>query len=241
MSPELAWFFLFIFLGFTTEVATGFGSIVIALSLGTLVLPIDAMLPVLVSLNAIMNGVLLCRLWKQVHVATLFKLILPLMLLGMLLGISLLPQLQDELLKKGFALLVLWFVIRELYKLYRHIQSSAKGMYWQYGWTFMAGITHGLYASGGPLLVYALSRTQLDKAQFRATLLATWFALNASYTMILWQQQILPAYATQIIYGLPILALSILLGQYLHKRINELYFKKIVYFLLALSSIAMLV
>ena len=33
-----------------------------------------------------------------------------------------------------------------------------------------AGISHGLFASGGPLLVFALAGTHLDKARLRATL-----------------------------------------------------------------------
>ncbi|MGB1921972.1 MAG: sulfite exporter TauE/SafE family protein, partial [Alcanivorax sp.] len=55
---------LFIFLAFTTEAATGFGSIVIALSLGALVLPITEILPVLVPLNIVMSSTLS---WRHRH------------------------------------------------------------------------------------------------------------------------------------------------------------------------------
>ena len=51
----------FILLAYTLEAITGFGSIVIALSLGALLLPIEQLLPVLVPLNICMTGYLVSR------------------------------------------------------------------------------------------------------------------------------------------------------------------------------------
>ena len=50
---ELLWilFGCIILLAYTLEAVTGFGSIVIALSLGVLFLPFDKILPILVALN----------------------------------------------------------------------------------------------------------------------------------------------------------------------------------------------
>ncbi|MDF1635961.1 sulfite exporter TauE/SafE family protein [Alcanivorax jadensis] len=100
---------LFIFLAFTTEAATGFGSIVIALSLGALVLPIAEILPVLVPLNIVMSSTLSWRHRRAIHWPTLWKLILPLMVVGTLAGYGLRPWLGDQLLKNAFGVLVLWF------------------------------------------------------------------------------------------------------------------------------------
>ena len=80
---------LFIFLAFTTEAATGFGSIVIALSLGALVLPITEILPVLVPLNIVMSSTLSWRHRHAIHWPTLWQLILPLMVIGTLAGYGL--------------------------------------------------------------------------------------------------------------------------------------------------------
>lgn len=51
----------FTLLAYTLEASTGFGSIVIALSLGALLLPIDQLLPVLEPLNIGMTGYLVSR------------------------------------------------------------------------------------------------------------------------------------------------------------------------------------
>lgn len=240
MSPEYLWLGLFILIGFTVEVATGFGSIIIALSLGALLLPIEVMLPILVCLNSVMNASLLLRLHGQVHWHTLLKVILPLMGLGMVVGVLLFPYLSNDLLKRAFGLLVLWFAIREGSKLWFQLKAPIDPGKWTAFWTTMAGVTHGLFASGGPLLVYSLSRTTLDKTQFRATLLATWLTLNLSYTLLFLYQQRLQDFSIHILYYLPVLLVAAIAGQYLHKRINEVRFKKIVYIMLGISSIGLL-
>ncbi len=154
---------LFIFLAFTTEAATGFGSIVIALSLGALVLPITEILPVLVPLNIVMSSTLSWRHRHAIHWPTLWQLILPLMVIGTLAGYGLRPWLGDQVLKHAFGVLVLWFSGRELWRMWRGAMATVHGGLWARVWMLMAGITHGLFASGGPLLVYALSGLSLDK------------------------------------------------------------------------------
>ncbi len=234
------WFGLFIFVGFTTQIATGFGGNLIAIALGALVLPIETMIPILVALNVLINSVTISKEWKQIHFTTLLKIIMPLMLCGMLVGILLLDYLSNDHLKKGFALLILWFAIRESYKLYRDVTPSAKGWLWQSVWTFIAGITHGLFASGGPLLVYSLSRTTLTKSQFRTTLLATWWGLNLCYAIVLWQKAVLENHLIDIAYYVPVLVAAIVVGQMIHNRINEILFKKVIYALLAICAVIMI-
>src|SRR5699024_7224088 len=56
------WLGACILISSTVEAVTGFGSIVIALSLGALLLPIASMLPVLVPLNIFMTGTIA---WKN--------------------------------------------------------------------------------------------------------------------------------------------------------------------------------
>jgi hypothetical protein len=41
-----------------------------------------------------------------------------------------------------------------------------------------AGLVHGMYTTGGPLLVYALGREGLSKHVFRSTVTAVWLVFN---------------------------------------------------------------
>tara|TARA_R110000751_G_scaffold152092_2_gene257035 strand:- start:337 stop:1074 length:738 start_codon:yes stop_codon:yes gene_type:complete len=240
MIDPWIWLGVFILLAYTIEAITGFGSIVIALSLGALLLPIPEMLPVLVPLNIFMSGYLAWRNRQHIQWSLLLKLILPLMLIGMLLGYGLRPWLDGQVLKALFGLLVLWFAGRELLRMFRGHESGAHPGWLSRSLTLGAGVTHGLFASGGPLLVYALAGTTLDKSKLRATLISVWFGLNSSMTILfLLDGSLLPA-VPHILSYLPLLVIGVLLGEFLHHRLNEQRFRQVIYSLLVVTGVLLL-
>ena len=240
MDPWI-WLGLCIFIAFGIEAITGFGSIVIALSLGALLLPIDAMLPVLVPLNICMTSYLAIRHRQHIHWPTLLKMILPLMVGGTLLGYLLRPALGDNTLQILFGALVIWFAARELWRSIRGLKVSQHGSGWTRSWMLIAGITHGLFASGGPLLVYALTGTQLSKSAFRATLISVWLSLNGLLTVVFaLDGSLLPA-LPRIGMMLPVLLAGVVIGEFLHHRVNENRFKQLVYTLLLLTGALLII
>ncbi|MCC5812923.1 MAG: sulfite exporter TauE/SafE family protein [Ectothiorhodospiraceae bacterium] len=239
MIDPWLWLGLFILLAYTVEAMTGFGSIVIALSLGALLLPIPELLPVLVPLNIVLTGYLCLRHRRHIHRATLLKLILPLMTAGTVVGYFARPALGNNLLQTLFGLLVLWFAARELWRLWRARPARVHGPLAARGLTFGAGITHGLFASGGPLLVYALAGSPLPKAQLRATLLTVWFSLNSLLTLVyLADGSLLPALPRVATY-LPVVLAGIVIGEWLHRRIDEVRFRQLVFALLGVTGLSL--
>lgn len=236
------WLGLFVFIAYTIETVTGFGSIVIALSLGALLLPISVMLPVLVPLNICMTGYLALRHRHNIHWPTLLKLILPMMAIGTLLGYGLRPWLGDAGMRSLFALLVIWFAGRELFKTWKNSNKSIeRGGLWTRFWMLLAGVTHGLFASGGPLLVYALAGVKLDKARFRATLISVWFTLNSLLTLIFALDGSLSAALPRLAAFLPILIVGVVLGEWLHSRISEERFRVAVFLLLLVTGCSLFI
>ena len=240
MDPWI-WLGLCIFIAFGIEAITGFGSIVIALSLGALLLPIDAMLPVLVPLNICMTGYLAVRHRQHIHWPTLLKMILPLMVGGTLMGYLLRPVLGDNTLQILFGALVIWFAARELWRSIRGLNVSQHGSWWTRSWMFVAGITHGLFASGGPLLVYALTGTQLSKSAFRATLISVWLSLNGLLTVVFALDGSLIPALPRIGMMLPVLLAGVVIGEFLHHRVNEDRFKQLVYTLLLMTGALLII
>lgn len=244
LSNPWCWLALFVFVAYSIETVTGFGSIVIALSLGALILPIHEMLPVLVPLNICMTGYLALRHRRSIHWPTLLKLILPMMGAGTLLGYGLRPWLGDAGLRSLFALLIIWFAARELFFMWRSTapaNGKLHGAWWTRSWMLLAGVTHGLFASGGPLLVYSLSGTELDKARFRATLITVWLSLNTLLTLIFAiDGSLLPA-LPRVAAFLPIIVSGVILGEWMHHRISEQRFRVAVFLLLLLTGIALLI
>ena len=227
----------FILLAYTVEAMTGFGSIVIALSLGALFLPIPEMLPVLVPLNVAQSGYLTWRYRDRVHLPTLLGLILPLMAAGTVLGYLLRPALEGALMKTLFGVLVAWFALRELWRMRRGGAAGRHGPAATRGLMVAAGVTHGLFASGGPLLVYALAGTALDKTRLRATLIAVWLALNGLLTVIfLFDGSLIPA-LPRLAICLPVVLVGLVAGEWLHGRVDERGFRRLVFALLAVTGL----
>ncbi|MFN3582107.1 MAG: hypothetical protein ACK4VV_16720 [Pseudomonas sp.] len=67
----------------------------------------------------------------------------------------------------------------------------------------------------------------------RATLLVVWFTLNSCLTtLFLFDGSLIPSLPRLVLY-LPLLVIGVLLGEYLHRRLNEQRFRQVVYGLLA--------
>jgi uncharacterized membrane protein YfcA len=231
---------VFILLAYTLEAITGFGSIVIALSLSALLLPIDQLLPVLVPLNICMTGYLVYRHWRMVDVRLLLGTILPGMVAGTLLGYWLLPYLDTQALKSVFGALILWFAGRELWRLRHAAVLPVRPQWLTRLITLGAGLSHGLFASGGPLLVFGLAGTQLDKARLRATLISVWFTLNSLLTLAFLLDGRLQPALPQVLGYAPLLLLGVWLGERLHRRFDERHFRIAIYILLLATGILLL-
>lgn len=222
----------FIFVAYTLEAITGFGSIVVALSLGALLVPIASLLPVLVPLSVAMSGTMAWRYRALIDRPLLVRVVLPGMLLGTLAGYGLQPLLDAVLMKKIFGLIIIWFATRELWRMRHASPVPARPVWLVRLITVFAGVSHGLFASGGPLLVYAMAGQALDKSRFRATLAMVWFALNTVLSAAyLWDGTLLPALPQVALY-LPLLLVGVWLGEKLHHRVSEQQFRAAIFVLL---------
>lgn len=240
---EFLWvlFGAIVLLAYTLEAVTGFGSIVIALSLGVLFLPFDEILPILVCLNICMTSVLAFKNRKSIHMQLLLTVILPGMFLGTVAGYLSKSHLDEVLLKQAFGLLIIWFAGRELWRMYHKNDDKQRQLWLTRMITLGAGITHGLFASGGPLLVYAVAGTKIDKAQFRATMVFVWFTLNAFLTVaFLLDGRLVPVLSNVLMY-IPLLYIAVKLGNFLHHKVKEEHFRVAIYSLLLLTGVILVI
>jgi hypothetical protein len=213
---------------FAVEAALGFGATVIVVSLGARFVPVGALLPVFVPLNLALSLVLAVRHRRSVALGLLVRRVLPLMLLGMPLGMWLVRTLSETLTRRVLGALVVLLALTELSRLARgHREPSAPLPGWL-GMVFltMAGMVHGMFGAGGPLAVYVLGRTLPDKAGFRATLSALWFVLNALLLLgYAWEGVLSMASVRSTVTLVPSLVLGLALGEWLHGRVPERTFR----------------
>ncbi|WLD58929.1 sulfite exporter TauE/SafE family protein [Salinispirillum sp. LH 10-3-1] len=226
-----------VFVAWTIDAAIGFGSLVIALSLAALVLPLEQAMFILVPLNILLSGYLSLRYRRFIAVDLLLHRLLPAMLVGMLVGVVLHPWLPSTLLQWLFALLIIWFASRSLWLAYQPLaELKPHPVARTYVLTLGAGVTHGLFASGGPLLVYALTGQHLDKRTFRATLSVVWFSLNSLLTgWFLFTGRLSDSFST-VLWLVPVVISAMVFGEWLHSRISEEKFRRAVLIMLLLTG-----
>lgn len=176
--------------------------------------------------------------WQQL------KKILTTMLIGLVVGITSYTILPKNILLLLFPLFVLFVGVKGLLSSLRASQGSQPKS--QSPWLntlllLSAGIIHGLFVSGGPLLVAYATKNIAGKYEFRATLSAVWIVLN---TIILSQSIVVGAIdSTTVAYmGLAVIPLfmGIVIGGKLLKRMSLATFMLLSYGLLIVSGISLL-
>jgi uncharacterized membrane protein YfcA len=237
---NFALFSVFAFLSYFSAAFAGFGGVIIVLTLGALLYPIKWMLPVLLPLTLIANLYIFIRHHNYIDTSVFLRNILPFMGTGLVIGFLLFNLLHGELMRTVFGFIVVLVATRELFNLMSgRRQNEALLPGWiSIIYVFSAGVIHGIYASGGPLLVYAVNKMPLQKSVFRSTLSTVWLTMNLFLTAFyLISGKISMVSLKYSAYLLPSLIMGVLLGEYFHQLIPERSFKITTFMILMLSGI----
>jgi uncharacterized membrane protein YfcA len=219
---------LIVFLSFLVEAAAGFGSMVIALTLGALWFSVDELLLWLVPVNLVLSLWLVARGWKAIRFAFLFRGVGPLMGLGLIGGSLIATQAATAWwLKPLFGLFVIAVAIWQLRAtLAPSTTSTPLPLAARVTALLTAGVIHGIFATGGPLAVFVTARELPEKSEFRATLSMLWAALNAAL-LVKWVFDgalTSSSLTTSAWMLLPLLA-GIGVGEFIHHRLDERRFR----------------
>ncbi|MFT6754191.1 MAG: putative membrane protein YfcA [Candidatus Azotimanducaceae bacterium] len=182
------------------------------------------MLPILM----LMDGFALKTYWKKWDVQNL-KYMIPGAVMGTLIGWVTFQYLSPDLFKLLIGVLAISFGLNFFLTKSNQIQQMAnqgKAIFW----SSISGITSfAIHAGGPPLFVYLLPQ-KVDKTKFQATTVAFFFIINwlkiGPYAVL---GQLDANNVTTSLVLSPIAPLGIILGAWLHTRINETYFYRIVY------------
>lgn len=239
---EILYMIPIIVLAYTTNAMIGFGAPLVAITLGANLIPIDLLVPSLVPLSMIVPGIIAYRQRRKIDTELLFKQIFPFMGSGVIIGLMVYPLLKGINLKWVLGGIVVIFSIRELITLRKGgagivpTSKIATGC-----WQILAGITHAIYITGGPMLVISVSRMGLDKGGFRSTLSSVWATINFFLVIVFALNGRLNMETIKITTPLIlVLPLGIVLGEWLHNRFNPTIFRAIVFGLLLCAGIRLL-
>lgn len=219
-------------LAFTVEGALGFGATIVAVTLGAFVVPIHELLPVFVPLNMILSASLVARGRRHVDLRFLLWRALPLMAVGLPLGMIAVRVVDAAAAARVLGAFVVVLAAFELVRRPLPLPSPVL--------LLLGGVVHGAFGTGGPLAVAAAGRTLDDKARFRATLSALWLGLNvvlvAGFAV---DGRLTPASAgTSLLLAGGLLA-GMVLGEVLHRRVPARAFRVAVWIGLAVAGLAL--
>lgn len=240
LPPELLLLAGIILLAHTAETVLGFGATLIALALGVHLFPLDELLLILVVLGLVQSTWLILRGYRHIDWPCLLRRIIPFAAFGMAGGIALRGAAPEYTLKLILGTFVMAIAAWELRRHFRKATPAAPFSGSRAAAILSAGgVFHGLFASGGPLVVYYASRRLTTPVVFRSTLAVLWFALNAVLFMQLtwagsWQTSPLPLLGFLLVAAV----LGIAVGESL--RINKDHFRILTYGLLLMSGASLI-
>jgi len=228
-------------LAHTAETFLGFGATLIALALGVHLIPLETLVPVLVILALLQSLWLVVRWFRHIKWRVLLRQILPAAGIGIPIGIwgrGLADEAQLRMILGAFIVAV---SSMELVSVFRR-RTAREELRWYYRIPVLVagGIFHGLFATGGPLIVYYASRQLKSQASFRATLSMLWLILNTVLLINFWmlgQIDFQTLEMTALV--LPGLVVGILVGSFIHVR--QLIFGAVTYALLLSNGLVLLV
>ena len=245
-------FFLVILLANIIQGITGFAGTILAMPPSLMLVGYSVAKPVL-NVLGLLSGIYVFVghrehvSWKEV------KKIVAVMAVSILLGILIkgLFEGKEQLLYKLLGIFVILLSIQGGLSLRRkgadenaesRSAAQAADSPFSYVILVLAGIVHGIFVSGGPLLISYLTKKIKNKVSFRATISTVWIFLN---TLIMlddiragfWTGGLL---MTQLI-SLPFLFAGMYIGSRLYVRMSQRFFMILTYILLFISGISLLV
>ncbi len=235
---------LVVFVTHSLEAVTGFGCSVLAMPFVSALLGVKTAVKVITILAWLLAVYIVIRNfskidWKQ------YTIITTLMLLGLPIGMYLFRSQQSGTLNLLLAVFIIVVSLTQLYRQARRTEKSSpptghKALPY-YLLLFLGGIIHGVFSSGGPLVVLYATRTLPDKGRFRATLCLLWTTLNtiiiAGYLI---EGSLTRPVAKTTLSLVPFLIAGIIAGEYIHDKVEARHFSLIVFSMLLATGIVML-
>ncbi|PLS25048.1 sulfite exporter TauE/SafE family protein [Bifidobacterium imperatoris] len=227
-----ALFVVVLFAANVIQAITGFAGTVLAMPFSMLLLGTD-------TAKVVLNiTTLLACLWLGVqhHAHIRWRILaemVGLMAIGMAAGVALYVVLPLDPLQKAYGVFIIVIALKNLIW-----PSHAEPPHWLLVIiVLLAGVIHGMFISGGALLViYAAVRLK-DKNEFRATMACVWVALNSVLAVQQGVSGVMTPHALMLTaVSIPPLIVAIAIGNHLQKQVSQQAFLKLTYVLLVISG-----
>ena len=229
-------FYIVIFITNMIQAITGFAGTMLAMPGSIFLIGIDSSRVVLNYVGVIVSVLILVKDYKKINKKVLFTATVW-MSVGMAAGLVIFKSLHLDILLKVYGVLILAVALKRIFikeqiKIPKHFMIVI---------LILAGVIHGIFVSGGALLVLYLTSEIEQKDEFRVTVSCIWIILgivfvlqNISDSIFNFSNVRLTAFCI-----VPVL-LSFVVGNLIQKKISQEIFLKITYILLVVSGISLI-
>jgi uncharacterized membrane protein YfcA len=227
-----------LFISTFTKSALGFGDALVAMPLLAMIIKIQVATPLVAFSASTIAIMILLREWRRVDFKSAWRLIVSSMV-GIPFGLFFLKSAPESVIKAVLGIVLLVF---GLYNLIIPKLALIRNEKLAYVFGLIAGVLGGAYnTSGPPVVIYGTLRGWPPQ-EFRTTLqcyfLPTGGMILISHGLAgLWTPVVIQLY----IYALPVMMLSIFLGNRVNKSLSSGKFNRIVYVFLIVMGLLMFV
>lgn len=242
-------FIIVVFISSVIQSITGFAGTVLAMPFSIMLVGYTTAKPILNVLGIILSVGVIGLNHKSLNKKEFFK-IIAIMLVGMIGGYFIITQfdLKAGILYKLLGAIVLLFmgigVFNTFSEKYRKKkkETNERTNILAYLVLIIAGVVHGMFVCGGPLLVVYASEKIKGRDEFRVTVSAVWAVLNS---IILFSdiKSGLFVPKTLVLLGICVAILfgALFVGNMIFRHINKKWFMIITYVLMGISGISLLI
>jgi uncharacterized membrane protein YfcA len=237
---------IIVFFTHALEAVTGFGCSVLAMPFVTALLGMRKGVMIITILAWILALYIAVSKRKMINLKQFF-IICGFMTLGLPVGMYLFRSFDVFRLKRVLAVFIIiasaWQLVQRLVLKKRKIPPLPRGpgIVPYFAVLVAGGVVHGMFSTGGPLVVIYAARALPDKGQFRATLCLLWTALNtiiiAGYVI---EGSVSTALAGNTGALIPFTIAGIFAGEKIHDKVNDFVFPVIVFSMLLITGFFML-
>lgn len=229
-------FFVVVFISNTVQAVTGFAGTLLAM-------PVSIRLIGLNDARVILNGIawfssilITVQNFRYVNRRKLITMV-SFMSAGMGAGILILNFFRSDSLLFIYGIAVVLTALRNLFfKQVKTLSPAVSAII-----LFLAGIFHGMFVSGGALLVVYAVCVLKDKKEFRATVAAVWIFLNSCMMITYVYSGIVTEFSLKmIVLSVIPLFLATWLGNRIQEKINQHFFLILANILLVVSGLSLI-
>ena len=231
-----------VFLSNVIQCVTGFAGTVLAMPFSVLLVGYDAARPVLNLLGLLASVYVAAVCFRHIHKKECAKMI-GVMLVGMAAGLYVKRffTADPSLLYKTLGAIVIGFAVMNAALFFAKKEDRVLPAALSVPLLAVAGVVHGMFVCGGPLLVTCAGGRLRDKNAFRGTLSAVWIVLNG----ILFASDCAAGSFTADVARLSlvsvaVLAAALVVGNLVCKKLSRTVFLTLTYCLMLVSGVSLL-